>query len=241
LGWKRWVLIGVVLTGVVLALLFGFRDQPALVEMAEVKRGPLRITIEEEGKTRVTDRFVVSAPLAGYMRRITLKEGDTILQGQVIARLEPLLPAALDPRSRAEAEARVSAAQSSVAAARERVRAAQADARYSKDELARVEQLVKSGDIPRERYDRALVEERRANAALSEAQQQIEVAEAEVRAARAALLVSPQARTGETIAVRSPVSGRVLKVVRDSEGVVNSGEALVELGSVRSLEVIVDL
>ena len=241
MGWKRWILIGVVLAGVVLAILFGFRVQPALVETAEVKRGPLRVTIEEEGKTRVTDRFVVSAPLAGYMRRITLEEGDTVLERQVIARLEPLLATALDPRSRAETEARVSAAQSAVAAARERVRSAQVDVRYAKDELVRIEQLVKSGDMPRERYDRAVVEERRASAALSEAQQMVEVAEAEVRAARAALQVSPQSRTGETIAIRSPVSGRVLKVVRDSEGVVNSGESLVELGSVRSLEVVVEL
>ena len=151
MGWKRWILIGVVLAAVVLAVVFGFREQPVIVETAQVKRGPLRVTIEEEGKTRVTDRFVVSAPLAGFMRRITLKEGDTALQGQVIARLEPLLPAALDPRSRAEIEARVSAAQSGVAAARERVRAAQADMRYWKEELARIEQLVKSGDMPRER------------------------------------------------------------------------------------------
>lgn len=239
--WKRWLFIGALLAAVTLAVLYGFRPQPALVEAEPVKRGPMRVTIEEEGKTRVSDRYVVSAPLAGYAHRITLKEGDAVAQGQVITQLEPLSAPALDARSRAQTEAQVAAAEAAVAAARERVRAALSDMRYQEAELARMEKLMKSGDVARDRYDRTVLEERRARAALNEAEQQVEAAEARVKAERATLQVSASLRTGERIPVRAPVAGRVLKVVRDSEGVVTPGQPLLELGSVRSLEVVVDL
>jgi HlyD family secretion protein len=238
---KRWLFIGAVLAAVALAVLYGFRPQPTLVEAAEVTRGPMRVTIEEEGKTRVSDRYVVSAPLAGYARRIDLKEGDAVAQGQVITYLEPLSAPSLDPRSRAQTEAQVAAAEAAVAAARERVRAAETDARYWEAELARIRKLVESGDVARERFDRTVAEERRARAVLSEAEQQVEGAQARVKAERAALQVSAGVRTGERIPVRAPVGGRVLKVVRESEGVVSPGEPLLELGSVRSLEVLVEL
>jgi HlyD family secretion protein len=238
---KRWLYIGAALAAIVLAVLYGFRPQPALVEAAEVKRGSMRVTIEEEGKTRVSDRYVISAPLAGYAQRVELKEGDAVARGQVITHLEPLSAPALDPRTRAQTQAQVTAAEAAAAAARERVRAAQTDARYWEAELARVRKLVESGDIARERLDRTLAEERRARAALSEAEQQVEAAEARVKAERAALQVSAGIRTGERVPVRAPVSGRVLRVVRESEGVVNPGEPLLELGSVRSLEVVVEL
>jgi HlyD family secretion protein len=193
---KRWLFIGALLAAVVLAVLYGFRPQPTLVEAAEVKRGPMRVTIEEEGKTRVSDRYIVSAPLAGYARRIDLKEGDAVTPGQLITQLEPLSAPALDPRSRAQTEAQVAAAEAAAAAARERVRAAQTDARYWESELARIRKLADSGDVARERYDRTLAEERRARAALSEAEQQVEGAEARVKAERAALQVSAGVRTG---------------------------------------------
>jgi HlyD family secretion protein len=238
---KRWIWISLVLAAVVAAVLYGFRPQPARVEVVRARRDAMQVSIQEEGRTRVTDRFVVSAPIAGYLRRIRLKEGDTVVSNQVVATLEPLRPAALDPRSRAQAEAQVAAAQSSVAAAREQVRAAQTNASYWEGELGRIEKLVKSGDMARERYDSALAEERRARAALEEAEQRVKVAEAEVRSAKAALQITPAERTGESMPVRAPVDGRVLKVVRESEGVVNAGEPLLELGTIRSLEVLVEL
>jgi HlyD family secretion protein len=238
---RRWIGIALVAAAVVAALIYAWRPQPVLVEAVEVSRGDLMVTIEEEGKTRVTDRFVVSAPLAGFARRIALEEGDAVNQGQLITTLEPLRVPALDPRTRAQTEAQGAAAEASVSVARERVRAAQTDARYWESELARVEKLMKSGDVARDRYDRTVAEERRARAVLSEAEQRVEAAEAEVKAARSALGVSAFERAGETLAIRSPVSGRILKLIRQSEGVVSPGEPLLELGSVRSLEVVVEL
>jgi HlyD family secretion protein len=93
------------------ALAWGFRPRPVLVEVAVVERGPLRIMVEEEGQTRVKDRYVISAPVAGYLQRIELDVGDNVSQGQTLALLEPLRPEVLDPRSQARAEAQVAAAE----------------------------------------------------------------------------------------------------------------------------------
>jgi HlyD family secretion protein len=102
------------------ALAWGFWPRPVLVEVSTTVRGPLQVTIEEEGQTRVKDRFVISAPVAGYLRRIELDVGDTLTQGQTVAVLEPLRPEVLDPRSRARAEAQIAAAQAALEAAAKR-------------------------------------------------------------------------------------------------------------------------
>jgi len=246
--WKRWLVIFVVLASVVGLIGYGFRPQPALVETAEVRRGPLRVAVEEEGRTRVTDRFVVSAPVPGFARRIQLKVGDPVRPGQVLARLEPLRATVLDSRSRAEAEARVSAAEAALNGARERARAAESDAAYWEQEHARVTRLVQSGDMASERLDRAVLERRRADATLRSARHAVEQAASELAAAKAALEYSAAApradgpgSSHELVAVASPVAGRVLKVVRESEGVAQAGEPLVELGNARSLEVEVEV
>jgi HlyD family secretion protein len=109
--WKRWLGFGTALSIVVLLVVYGFRPEPVLVEITEVKRGPLQLTVEEEGKTRVKDRYVVSAAVAGFARRVKLEVGDRVTQGQLLLSLEPLRPNVLDPRSRAEAAARVAAAE----------------------------------------------------------------------------------------------------------------------------------
>jgi HlyD family secretion protein len=229
---------------VVLVVGYGFRPQPVLVELATVRRGPLRVTVEEEGKTRVTDRFVVSAPVAGFARRLALEVGDPVREGQVLLLLEPLRPQVLDPRSRAEAEARVAAAEAALRAAEERARASAADAAYWRTQVARLEKLFATGDISGDQRDRAVTELQRAEASERAAAHAVEQARSEREAARAALAHSA-ARPGnppaEIVTVRAPVGGRVLKVVHKSEGVVNAGQPLVEIANARSLEVEVEL
>src|SRR5512133_128276 len=114
---RRSLLIIAVSAVVAITLIWGFLPKPVAVEVLPVKRGPLRVTVEEEGRTRVKDRFVVSAPVAGFLRRIHLKVGDPVNTGQRAALLEPLRSVVLDPRSRAEAEATVAAAQAGLGAA----------------------------------------------------------------------------------------------------------------------------
>jgi HlyD family secretion protein len=242
--WKRWLLIAAVAAGVVALIVYGFRPQPLLVEAAVVTRGPMQVTIEEEGKTRLTDRYVVSAPVAGVVRRVEFKVGDTVRAGQPVFRLEPLRAPALDPRSLAEAEARVTVAETALRAAEQRVETAIVDARYWETELARVRQLQKTGDLPRERVDRTAADHDRAQAALRTARQAVDVARSEVAAARATIghsaASSANGAREEVVVVTSPVSGRVMKVVQESEAVIQPGAPIVELGNTRSLEVEVE-
>jgi HlyD family secretion protein len=242
--WKRWVAIAVLAAGVVLLIAWGYRPRPVLVEAGEVRRGSLRVTVVEEGKTRVTDRFVLSAPVAGYMRRVRWKAGDAVPRGQPLVEIEPLRPQTLDSRSRAEAEARVAAAEAAWRRAQEQLAAAGADAAYWEAELARVRKLVATGDVPKDRLDRALTESRRAEAARRAAEHAVDLAASELEAARAALkysAASASSSSGEVVPVAAPASGRILKVIRESEGVVPAGEPLLEIGNARSLEVEVEV
>ncbi|MEJ5210145.1 MAG: efflux transporter periplasmic adaptor subunit, partial [Burkholderiales bacterium] len=121
--------IGLALLAVSVAagLTYGFLPRPIPVEVATASRGPLRVTVEEEGKTRVRERYVIAAPMAGQLRRIILKAGDAVTAGETLAVIEPAPAAVLDPRSRAQAAARLAAAQAALAAAEENVRAARAE------------------------------------------------------------------------------------------------------------------
>jgi HlyD family secretion protein len=246
LRWKRWLGIIGVFAAVAAAVFYGFREQPVLVEVATVQRGPLRVTIEEEGKARVTDRFVVSAPVAGYARRIALEVGDAVARGQTITLLEPQAQrsAVLDPRARAEGEARERRAEAALAEAESRLPVARADVAYWEGQFDRVEKLHRSGDLAREAYERALADKRRADANFISAERAVAVAKAEVEAARVALMQPTSAEIrpkGDVVPVGSPVAGRVLRVVRKSEGPVNPGDAMVELGNARSLEIEVEV
>lgn len=241
---RRWLVWIAVLAAVVLLVAYGFRPQPVLVETAEVWRGSMRVTVEEEGKARVTDRYVVSAPVAGFARRVDLEVGDAVRTGQVLVVLDPPRPAVLDPRSRAEARAGVSAAEAALNAARQRLKAAAADAAYWEGQAARMRELVQSGDVSKESYDRAVTEARRAEAAHRSAGEAVEQAQAELASARAALEISPAGPANapaEQVRVRAPAGGRVLKLIRKSEGVVTPGEPLLEIGNARSLEVEVEV
>ena len=241
--WKRWLGIAVALLIVVLVVAYGFRPQPLLVEIEMVKRGPLMVTVDEEGKTRVKDRYVVSAPVAGYAERVTLEVGDPVNRGQVLLVPEPPRSPVLDPRSRAQGQARVTAAEASLNAAEEKARAARADAAYWEAQLGRVTSLYQSGDVSKEALDRAVSDSGRFEANRRSAEHAVDEARSELEAARAALRYSGvgSQRAGQKIAVRAPTGGRVLKVLHKSEGVVNAGDALLEVANARSLEIEVEV
>src|SRR5512144_3255373 len=111
---RRRVLVITVGAVVALGLAYGFMPKPVNVDVVTAGRGPLRVTVEEEGRTRVKDRFIVSAPVAGYLKRLDLDVGDAVRKGQCVARLEPLRSTVLDPRSRAGAEAAVESARAAL-------------------------------------------------------------------------------------------------------------------------------
>jgi HlyD family secretion protein len=238
--------IGFTLLGlaVIGGLVYGFLPRAIAVDVAAVKKGPLMVTVEEEGKTRVMERYVVSAPIAGYGRRIDLHVGDAVKAGQVLAVIEPARAEALDPRSRAEAEAKVSAAEAALAAARENARAAATQADLAQREFTRIETLRKSDTVSEQALDQARAEVARTQAARLASDHNVNVARFEVDMARAALAKTARLQAGgpaETFRVRAPVEAHVLRVLHESEGAVQAGQPLIEIGNPQALEVEVEV
>ncbi len=236
-----WGLIGV---AAIVVIAMAFRPQPVWVDAATAARQPLEVTIVEEGRTRVQDRYVVSAPVAGYLRRIELEVGERVEQGQLLTRLEPLRSEALDPRSRAEAQARVAAAQASLAAAEEQVAAAEADDKLASQELLRIRPLAEKQLVSVEVLQQTEAAMTRAAAALRSSRFGVDVARHELQAARMRVSVSAGSGAGsgsDLVNILAPVSGAVLQRLRQSEGVVSPGQALLELGDPAALEVVVDV
>lgn len=238
LGWLLFV------AAVALALAWGYRPQPMTVEASPVTRGLMQVVVEEEGKTRVVDRFVVSAPVAGFAGRVNLEVGSQIRRGQTLVRLESLGSHAVDPRTKAQAQAQLTTAEAAVARAREEVEVAKTDARYWESLLPRRHELNEEGLISDEMLEQTESNSERATANLNTAQSAVKVAIAEHNAARVVLentTAQERGKSGESVAVKAPVPGRVLKIFRESEGAVNSGEALLEIGNPTLLEVEVEL
>lgn len=241
---RRWIIIIIVTIVVILAILYGFMPRPVPVDLVKASRGPLRVTIEEEGKTRVKDRFIISAPVAGFMQRVELEIGDTVKKGQTLVKLEPLRSNVLDPRSLAAAEAEVSSAEAALKVAEEKARATDADEKYAKSKLERMKKLYEGGYISKNDMDLAETEAKRTEANRLSAEAEVNVAQFELDKARTALRYSAAEGTRNSksiVLVSSPVNGRVLKIHRKSEGVVNSGEALIDIGDPKTLEVKIEV
>jgi HlyD family secretion protein len=239
--WVKRAVWSVIALAVVAGVVVSMQPKPLEVEVAAVRRGPMVVTVNEDGVTRVTDRFVVSAPLAGNLARIELHAGDSIKQGDVVARILPLRAPLLDARTRSESEARVNAAVAGVAQAKAQVERAKVARDYAVEESSNTKRLEQSGTLSRQALDRALVDERSRAAELASSEFAAKVAEHELTMARAALGRMGPSDGGEQFEVTSPVSGRVLRVVLESEGVVQAGSNLIEVGDPAALEVAVDV
>jgi len=252
---KRWLWVIALALVAAAGIFLGFREQPVPVETVAVKTAPLRVTVEEEGKTRLRTRYVIYAPVAGYMRRLKWRVGDEVRAGETITVLEPPRPAVLDARTLDQNKARVAAAEAALVAAEMRVRtleeqvnAAIADRDYWHAQRERERALSKSGDIPAARLDRTLADVKRADAAVSAAQRSVataradvKTAQAEVAAAQTALRQTAAPSTGELIPVRAPTGGRVIQLMRESEGMVAPADPLMEIGNARAIEVVVEV
>jgi len=235
----------ITLIAVIIALLlgWGFWPQPVMVEATPATRAPLTITIEEEGRTRVIDRYVIAAPVDGVTCRLQLHVGDAVEQGEPLLSITPMASQVLDPRSRAQARAKVEAAESALRAAEEQARAASAAAQLASSELSRLTPLVKQGVISKDAFDKAQTAAHTANANRRSADFNVEVASYELDAARSVLDYRAESEFDniERVAVRSPIDGRILKVDHECAGPVRTGEPLLEVGDPAALEVEVDV
>lgn len=236
------VLITVIL--IIGLLIWGFWPKPIMVETATAKKAPLTITIQEDGKTRVIDRYVISSPVNGMTCRMHLNIGDKVTQGQTLLAITPLESQVLDARSRAQAEAQVMAARAALESAKQQAIASQATAKLSQEKIQRFQPLLQKGLISQETFDEAKTATVTAQSQQRSAKFAVEVANFELQAALTTLEYSaanPQNKNIDRVAVNSPITGKILKVTRQCEGPVTTGQALLEVGDPTALEVEVDL
>lgn len=241
---KTWIIGGATAVLLVLAVAWAFAPKPVEVELAPVTQGSFETTIDEDGKTRLTDRYVVSAPLAGQLARITLKEGDAVTADMPLAQLSAVLPAMLDERTRRELRARVEGAQDNVLRATSRIARAQVSLDQAKNEVRRSEQLAQQGFI-------APVKVETDRLTTLGAQREVEAAAAEKRMATHELeqtqaAISATSSTGigsgkSSFTVRAPSAGRVLRVLQTSEGAATLGTPLMEIGDTQRMEIVAEL
>lgn len=223
-------------------LAVAFRPQPVAVDIAEVAQGPMQVTVRDEGRTRVRDEYIVSAPLAGRLLRIGYKAGAELQAGDTIARIMPGAPSFLDARAHAEARAGVESAAAALAAANSELERAEAQERFARTELERVTEVHARELIAVEAYDRARLQFRVAASALASARESVRMREADLEAARIRL-TQPGGQGSETaiVDVVAPVPGRVLRIVNESESVIAAGAEIISLGDPGDLEVVVEM
>ncbi len=224
----------------VILLVLAFRPTPVPIDAGEVWRGPMQVTVRDEGRTRVRDEYIVYAPVTGQLQRVPFKPGAAVTAGQVVARIQPGEPAFLDARERAEAQAAVRAAEAGLSAARAELERTEAQARFARTELARIESLRQRNLVSAEALDQAELARRTAEAARTTAANSVRAREAGLEAARIRL-TRPAEADGEPVAVPAPVSGRVLRVPRESAGVIAAGQEILSIGDPSELEVVVEM
>ncbi|MDH3977314.1 MAG: HlyD family efflux transporter periplasmic adaptor subunit [Gammaproteobacteria bacterium] len=235
----------VLIAGAGIAILF--RPVAVPVDLATVERNSIRVTVTDEGETKVKDVFVVSSPVPGLMRRIELEAGDPVTAGvTIVASIEPSDPLFLDVRTQAESQAAVRAAEAAEKYAAAQVRRAEAELDFAAAELKRYEGLASRNTVSENELDAARRRAKTSTAALEESKANLNVRGSELEQARARLMTPSLSRNNrgedcECVKTYSPVSGAVLRVLRESEGVVTSGTPLVEVGDPRKLEIHVDL
>ncbi len=244
--WKKrlaYTLAGLALLG---GLTLAFRHQPVAVELAEVTLGSFELTVDEDGKTRVRDRYVVSAPLAGKLRRIHLKAGDSVEAGTVVAYIDPSLPSLLDARTERELSERLGAAEAAKRRAQAAVERARAALEKSRADLARTQKLAESNFVSPAQREQSELETQLSQRELEAALHAGQAAAHDAAAARAALLRLRQEAAGTKPAgqrweIRAPVSGAVLKVIQESEAALAAGAPLLEIGAPARLEIVIDV
>ncbi|SNS55740.1 efflux RND transporter periplasmic adaptor subunit [Tropicimonas sediminicola] len=248
---SRRLLTLLVLALVAGALAFAFWPRPMLVDIGEVTRGPLVVTIDEEARTRVHDPYVVSTPVTGRLLRVAVEPGDAVVRGTtVVAHMLPINPSALDIRTREQARAAVTAAEAALRVARADLNKAIADNDVAQSDLERAQQLAQTGTLAQAALERAEGTARAAQAALDTAEAAISMREAEVANARAQLIgfddqglaTALQINTEKATPLFAPATGRILQVMQKSETTLPVGTPIMEIGNIEEdLEVVVEL
>lgn len=236
-------LLSWVVAALALALLTwaALREPVQMVSVATVARGALEQSFLEEGKTRLKQRYVVTAPLAGQVRRITLQPGDTVRAGQVLAQIEPVSASLLDARARSQAQAEVAGSEAALQAARQRISAAESASAVAQKELQRLGTLAASGMVTASVLDQTRAQADSAAAALGTARADVQMAQQRLTGARALLGDEGRGGHGKLVSVTAPADGVVVKRTVESATAVPVGQVLLEIGNPQALEIEVEV
>ncbi len=243
--WRRSIFWLIILILLLVGLFIAFRPQPIAVDLTKVQRGPLIVTVEEEGETRVRDVYVLSAPVTGHMLRINAEVGDDVIAAQtLVAQIKPIDPEFLDIRSEEEARAAVQAAEASLTVAQAQLVEAESEFEFAVTELERANKLIKKQVISERELDTAKRDYKTKNAAVNTAKASVRARQYDLVQAQAHLVspadIQPDEKDCECITILAPVSGKILQVLHESEGVITMGTPLVEIGDPTNLEIVVD-
>lgn len=238
---RRLIPIAAVLA-VLAFLVWAFLPRAVEVELADVVPRPLEVVVEEEGEARIREVFTVSATIAGKLQRIGLHAGDEVSEGEPVASIGPAAPVLLDSRARAVAEAAAAAAQAATELARAQLAQAEASRDFAQGEANRAVALFQKGAMSARAHDTAIREQRTAEAAVASAVANLAVREKELESALAMLRPdAPGNGSSCCVDILAPVSGKVLRVLTESEQVVQPGTPILELGDPGNLEIVVEL
>ncbi len=229
----------------VLVFTYAFKPRPQWVDLASVGVGPLTVTVSEDGETRVRDIYELSSPLMGRVLRIDVEAGDSVVAAEtIVARIEPSDPSFLDVRSEEEARAAVKAAEAELALARAQLNEAESELEFAVSELERAKKLVARKIVSERELDRATKEHKTKQASIDTAIASIRARESELAKAKARLVTPVEIRDSNMecncLSIFAPITGSILRVLHESEGVVEAGASLVEIGNTSDLEIVVD-
>jgi len=226
---------------VAILLVVAFRPQAIPIDVAEVTRGEMSVTVRDEGRTRVRNEYVISAPVGGQLLRIEYKPGAEVNAGDVLARILPSDPSLLDVRSRAELQASVRSAQAALALARAEVERAEAQLDFAIMEAERVGMLRSQDLASMDAFDRAELQLRVAETNLESEFENTHVREAELSAAEARLVAPASESSDEfVVTVTAPTSGRIMSVAQESQSVISGGAEIMILADPEDLEVVAE-
>lgn len=249
--WIKRLVLAAIAALMGLAVLVAFLPRPVNVDVEIVQAGPLEVAVRDDGRTRLRERYVVSTPISGRLRRITLEVGDRVQAGEtVVAQLEPTSPTLLDPRELAQAEARVKAAEGRHRRSQTELEKARADLEQAQNDLVRLKELERRNATTATELEQGHLNVRIKTEEVKSAEFMTEITQYELEQMQAALLhvtrqtddpLSSNGRHALEFNITSPITGRVLRVMQESAAVLTAGSALLELGDPNDLEVVVDI
>jgi HlyD family secretion protein len=243
--WRRGFYWLAVLLLVIAAVAYAVRPVPVLVDIAVAQRGPMEVTVDEDGTTRIRERYVVSTPLTSRLLRITFDVGDNVWADQtVIARMEPTDPTLLDPREIAQAKARVRAAERKLESVKSQLAKAEAAVNFAEAEMGRLRTLQAQNAASEIEFAEKELQFRQSTEDARSAGFAVDIAEYELQLEQAALLLTDPESADESdmeLPIKAPIDGRILRIYQESTTVVTAGSPLMEIGDPTDLEIVADV